>query len=99
MYAMGPLGCPQHSVNRMLCFAHGEPDAVPVPLPVPVPVPAVPVCACACACVPRNQDFGEPVDNACYETAPNSGVFTREWTKATVTMDCNTWTPTITMNN
>lgn len=43
-----------------------------------------------------NLDYGEPVDKICKETAPNSGVFTREWTKADVSMDCNTWTPTIT---
>ncbi len=43
-----------------------------------------------------NWDYGEPV-GLCKETGANSGVFTREWTKATVQMDCNTWTPTITM--
>jgi hypothetical protein len=43
-----------------------------------------------------NWDFGEPTE-LCSETAPNSGVFTRDWTKATIQMDCNTWTPTITM--
>ena len=42
-------------------------------------------------------DYGEPVDSVCTETAPGSGVFTREWTKATVSMDCKTFTPTITM--
>ena len=41
-------------------------------------------------------DYGEPM-GLCHETAPNSGVFTREWTKATVGMDCNTWAPTIKM--
>ena len=41
-------------------------------------------------------DYGEPT-GLCAETAPNSGVFTREWTKASVQMDCNTWTPTIKM--
>jgi hypothetical protein len=43
-----------------------------------------------------NWDYGEPV-GLCKETAPNSGVFEREWTKAKISMDCNTWTPTITM--
>ena len=38
-------------------------------------------------------DYGVPVDEVCKETAPNSGVFAREWSKATVQMDCNTWTP------
>ena len=40
---------------------------------------------------------GEPVDKVCKETAPNSGIFTREWSKASVQMDCATWTPTIKM--
>ena len=43
-----------------------------------------------------NWDYGEP-NGLCTETAPNSGIFTRDWTKATVQMDCNTWTPTITL--
>ena len=42
-----------------------------------------------------NGDYGEPTA-LCGETAPGSGVFTRDWTKATVAMDCNSWTPTIT---
>ena len=41
-------------------------------------------------------DYGEPTDDYCTETAPNSGVFVREWTKASVRMDCNTWKGTIT---
>jgi hypothetical protein len=42
-------------------------------------------------------DYGEPV-GFCEETVPgSSGVFTRQWTNANVTMDCNTWTPHITM--
>eukprot|EP01051_Picozoa_sp_SAG22_P014977 SAG22_NODE_1895_length_3366_cov_3.131007_3_plen_140_part_00 len=44
-----------------------------------------------------NLDYGEPVDKVCKETGPNSGVFEREWSKASVKMDCNSWTPTITM--
>jgi len=43
-----------------------------------------------------NWDYGEPV-GLCKETVENSGVFTREWTKATIQMDCNSWTPTIKM--
>ena len=31
-----------------------------------------------------DSDYGEPVDEVCKETAPNSGVFTREWSKAVV---------------
>ena len=42
-----------------------------------------------------NVDYGEPT-GLCRETAPNSGVFTREWSKATVTMDCKAWKGTIT---
>lgn len=41
-------------------------------------------------------DVGGPVDAVCKETAPNSGVFVREWSKASVQLDCNTWTGTIT---
>jgi hypothetical protein len=42
-----------------------------------------------------NADYGVPL-GLCAETAPNSGVFVREFTKSTVQMDCATWTPTIT---
>lgn len=41
-------------------------------------------------------DFGVP-SGFCEETGANSGVFTREWTKAKVSMDCNTYKGTITM--
>ena len=34
-----------------------------------------------------NRDYGVPVSN-CSQAAP--GVFTRRWSKATVTVDCNT---------
>ena len=33
----------------------------------------------------------------CKETANGSAVFVREWSKATIQMDCNSWTPTIQM--
>jgi hypothetical protein len=36
-------------------------------------------------------DYGRPLE-LCSETAP--GVFTRRWSKATITFDCNTWTHT-----
>ena len=35
-------------------------------------------------------DYGDPVDATCAETAPGSGVFAREWSKASVSVDCNT---------
>ena len=41
-------------------------------------------------------DYGTPTAPMA-ETAPGSGVFTRDWTKATVSMDCNTYTPSIVM--
>lgn len=41
-----------------------------------------------------NFDYGEPT-GLCEETPEHSGVFTREWTKASVQMDCSSWTPTI----
>ena len=42
-------------------------------------------------------DYGVPKDTTCTETASGSGVFTREWSKASVTLDCNTWEANITM--
>jgi len=39
-------------------------------------------------------DYGEPTE-LCKEVS--NGVFQRDWTKATVEMDCNTWTGKITM--
>ena len=44
-----------------------------------------------------NADYGEPTE-LCKETATGSGIFTRKWTKADIAMDCNTWTPTITLH-
>jgi hypothetical protein len=41
-------------------------------------------------------DYGTPL-GLCQETAPDSRVFVREWTRATVSMDCTTWTPHIAM--
>lgn len=46
------------------------------------------------------RDYGVPVDvqQQCVETVPGkSAIFTREWSGASVRMDCNTWKPTITM--
>lgn len=40
-------------------------------------------------------DYGEP-QGVCAETAPGSGKFSREWSKATVELDCSSWTSTIT---
>ena len=39
---------------------------------------------------------GEPTE-LCHETAPGSEVFVREWSKATVEVDCKGWTSRITM--
>ena len=39
---------------------------------------------------------GEPTE-LCHETAPGSEVFVREWSKATVEVDCKGWTSSITM--
>ena len=44
-----------------------------------------------------DKDYGEPTDTICKETQPGSNVFVREWSKATVTVDCNTWKNTIKM--
>jgi hypothetical protein len=44
-----------------------------------------------------NADVGEPTE-LCHETVPgSSGVFVRDWTKASVSMDCTTWTGTVEM--
>ena len=39
-------------------------------------------------------DYGEPIDEICQETELN--VFTRRWSRATISMNCSSWTPTIT---
>ena len=41
-----------------------------------------------------DRDYGTPM-GACVETHSGSGVFTRSWTRADVTVDCNAWTGTI----
>ena len=41
-----------------------------------------------------DQDYGEPTE-VCHETATGSGVFVREWSKATVTLDCAVWNSSI----
>jgi hypothetical protein len=41
-------------------------------------------------------DYGVPT-GFCAETAAGSNVFARDWSKATVAMDCNTYTGTVTM--
>jgi len=43
-----------------------------------------------------DMDYGEPVE-ACSETAQGSGVFKRKWTKAEVSVDCNTWVGSVKM--
>ena len=44
-----------------------------------------------------DEDFGVPTDAFCREVAP--GVFSREWTKASVSLDTNTNEATISMKN
>jgi hypothetical protein len=47
-----------------------------------------------------DRDYGVPLDRGlCAETAPGSGVFARDFSRSTVTMDCASWTPTITLKN
>merc|ERR1711879_512472 len=41
-------------------------------------------------------DYGVPIDEICKETFDGSGIFVREWSKATVQMNCNTWMPKVT---
>merc|ERR1711871_1308114 len=45
-----------------------------------------------------NLDYGEPTE-LCRETAPDSQIFTREWTKASVKMNCASYEATITMKS
>ena len=42
-------------------------------------------------------DYGTPT-GFCSETAPNSGVFSRSFSKVSVSLDCNTWEATFTPN-
>ena len=41
-------------------------------------------------------DYGTPTE-LCHETADNSGVFVRQWTKSTITVNCNAGTSKIAM--
>lgn len=41
-------------------------------------------------------DYGTPTDY-CTEGAGNNGIFTRHWSKATISLDCNTFTASIDM--
>lgn len=43
-------------------------------------------------------DYGVPVDKICAETGEGTGIYTRKWSKATASMDCNGYTGTITMH-
>jgi hypothetical protein len=40
-------------------------------------------------------DYGVPLESHCKETAPNSGIFSREWSKVHVELNCNTWVATL----
>jgi hypothetical protein len=40
----------------------------------------------------QSTDYGVPIDESCHETGEGTGVFTRKWSKATATMDCNAYT-------
>ena len=43
-----------------------------------------------------NADYGEPTE-LCKETSAGSGVFERDWSKATVRLDCGSYAAKITM--
>ena len=43
------------------------------------------------------RDLAGVPSGLCKETAPNSGIFTRDYSKSTVQMDCGKWQGTITM--
>jgi hypothetical protein len=42
-------------------------------------------------------DYGTPTSGVCTETGASSGIFVRNYTRADVTMDCNTFTASIVM--
>jgi len=42
-------------------------------------------------------DYGVPLGRTVEVGKKGSGVFVREWSKATIQMDCNTYTPTFTL--
>ena len=42
-------------------------------------------------------DYGVPMGGACFETGSGTGVFVRNYSKADIAMDCNTFTPSIRM--
>ena len=47
-----------------------------------------------------NEDYGEPAEGEaglCHETAGGSGIFTRDYSRATVQMDCTAWKGSVTM--
>ena len=44
-----------------------------------------------------DRDYGEPT-GLCEETADGSEVFTRKWTKSTVTVDCAKYEATVVMH-
>ena len=46
-----------------------------------------------------DEDYGQPLDATCRETASGSAVFTRRWSKATVELDCARWAGKITMHD
>ena len=72
----------QH-VNRVGCSGHRGSGSGDVPIP-PTPKEMF------------DTDYGTP-NGLCKETAPGSGVFERDWSKATVQVDCNKWQGKITM--
>jgi hypothetical protein len=43
-----------------------------------------------------DRDYGTPT-GLCHETAKDSGVFVREWSRSTVTVDCTAYKTTIKM--
>lgn len=68
----------------------------PAPLHTPVVVVVVAVVDAKQESHPARRpeidhNYGTPVD-ACAETHLGSGIFTRSWTNADVTVDCNAWT-------
>ena len=53
---------------------------------------------CSESLSPSHLQTGVPTDPVCRETGPGTGMFTRKWSKATVTLDCTTFMPNITVD-
>jgi|EP01046_Picozoa_sp_COSAG06_P004688 hypothetical protein len=45
----------------------------------------------------RKEELPRVPQEVCHETSEGSNVFVREWSKATVTLNCSNWSSSITL--